>query len=385
MSTEQHAASPGFTIAGIPIRIDVSWLLIFALVLWTMSTVYLPSQMPEVGRIEAWIAGLVATGCFFASIVFHELAHALVARRARIPVSGITLFLFGGVSRIEEEPSEPKVELRIALVGPLASFVLAAAFWGGSAALGSEPPSVSVVVLRYLAWINAGLGLFNLLPGFPLDGGRALRALVWWRTGSLQRATRLASNLGRGFSVGLMVLGAIQMFGGALVGGLWFILIGLFLRGMATSEYRGLLLRTALEGVDVASVMVRTPLCVSPDLSLRALVDERFLRDAVRAYPVCEGERVLGVVSIERLREVPAAELATRRVRDVMTPMRDAMRIEPGDSLLAAIGKMARERLPLLLVMHGEKLAGIVTRGTAQHVVEVRRMLAAEKSPAPQV
>jgi Zn-dependent protease/CBS domain-containing protein len=380
MTTEQRAASPGFAIAGIPIRIDVSWLLIFALVLWTMSTVYLPSRMPEIPRVQAWIAGLLATVCFFGSIVFHELAHALVARRARIPVSGITLFLFGGVSQIEEEPREPAIELRVALVGPLASFVLAAAFWCLGAAIGSEPPSVSVVVLQYLAWINAGLGLFNLLPGFPLDGGRALRALVWWRTGSLQRATRLASNLGRGFALGLMALGAIQLFGGALVGGLWLLFIGLFLRGMATAEYRGLLLRTALEGVDVASVMVRAPLCVAPDLSLRALVDERFLRDGVRAYPVCEGERVLGAVSLDQLREVPAEELATRRVRDVMTALKDGMRIEPSDSLLSAIRRIARERLPLLLVMHGERLAGIVTRGTVQHVVEVRRLLAAPEA-----
>jgi Zn-dependent protease/CBS domain-containing protein len=380
MSMEQRDARRGFAIAGIPIRIDPSWLLIFALVLWTLSTGYLPSRLPQIPRGQAWLGGLLATACFFASLVFHELAHALVARRAGISVSGIRLFLFGGVSQIGEEPRTPAIELRVALVGPLASFVLAAGFWVASLAFPSEPPSVSVAVLQYLAWINAGLGLFNLLPGFPLDGGRVLRALVWRYTGSLQRATHLASNLGRGFALGLMLIGAFQMYGGALVGGLWFVLIGLFLRSLARAPYQELVLRNALQGVDVAQVMVRTPLRVSPDLTLRALVDERFLRDGVRAYPVCEGERVLGAVSLDQLRAVPAEQLASRRVRDVMTPLEDGLRIAPSDSLLNAIRKMALERLPLLLVMEGERLAGILTRGAVQRVVEVRRLLAPEAS-----
>lgn len=378
MEVEKRASHRGFEIGGIPIRIDVSWLLIFALVLWTMSTVYLPSRLPEIPRLQAWLAGLVATLCFFSSIVFHELAHALVARRSGLPVSGITLFLFGGVSQIGEEPRDPKVELRVAVIGPIASFVLAGAFWLAARAVASEPPSVSQAVLEYLGWINAGLGVFNLLPGFPLDGGRVLRALVWWRTGSLQRATRLASNLGRGFALGLMALGAIEMIAGGLVGGLWLVFIGLFLRSMATAGYEELVLRTALEGVDVASVMIREPWSVSPDLTLRALVDQRFLREGVRGYPVCEGEKVLGAISLDQLREVPAESLATSRVRDVMAPLDENLRIAPGDSLLAALRKMARERMPLLLVMRDDRLAGVVTRGAVQRVLEVRRLIAAE-------
>jgi Zn-dependent protease len=377
---EQRNARRGFAIAGIPIRIDPSWLLIFALVLWSMSTVYLPSRLPEIPRAQAWLAGIVATACFFASLVFHELAHSLVARRAGIAVSGIRLFLFGGVSQIGEEPRTPAIELRVAIVGPLASFALAAGFWLVSLAFATEPPTVAVAVLQYLAWINAGLGLFNLLPGFPLDGGRVLRALVWRRTGSLQRATHLASNLGRGFALGLMLLGAFQMYGGSLIGGLWFVFIGLFLRSLATAPYQELVLRNALQGVDVAQVMIRSPLSVSPDLTLRALVDERFLRDGVRGYPVCEGERPLGVVSLEQLRAIPAEQLAIRRVRDVMKPLEAGLRVAPSDSLLSAIRKMALERLPLLLVMEGERLAGILTRGAVQRVLEVRRLLAPEGS-----
>jgi Zn-dependent protease len=343
-----------------------------------MSARYLPSRLPDIAPPQAWLAGLVATVCFFGSIVFHELAHALVARRSGLPVRGITLFLFGGVSQISEEPRDPKVELRVAVVGPIASFVLAAAFLLAARALATEPPSVSQAVLEYLGWINAGLGAFNLLPGFPLDGGRVLRALVWWRTGSLQRATRLASNLGKGFALGLMALGALQMVAGALVGGLWLVFIGLFLRGMAAAGWEELVLRTALAGVDVASVMVRAPLTVSPDLSLRALVDERFLREGVRAYPVCEGEKVVGVVSLDQLRAVPTESLASARVRDVMAPFGANLCIDPGDSLLVALRKMVLERAPLLLVVRADRLAGVVTRGSVQRVMEVRRLIAAE-------
>jgi Zn-dependent protease len=364
-----------FTIAGIPIRIDGSWLLIFALVLWSISAVYLPSKFPEIRPATAWLAGLFATALFFGSLLIHELAHSVVARRHGIPVSGITLFLFGGMSRIDQEPSDPGVELRIALVGPLASFALAGGFWLAANALRTDVPTIGVVVLEYLAWINAALGAFNLVPGFPLDGGRALRAAVWWQTGSLQRATRLASNLGKGFAVGMIVLGVLEMFGGALVGGLWLVFIGLFLRGMASAGYEELVMRSALEGVSVGEVMTRDPISVAPGLTLRELVDEHLLRDGVRGYPVCEGEKVLGVISLTELGPVPREQLATQLVRDVMVPLGARLVVRPSDSLLSALRKMAREHRSQLLVMEGDHLVGVVTRTAVQRVLEIRRLL----------
>jgi Zn-dependent protease/predicted transcriptional regulator len=369
-------------IGGIPIRIDPSWLIIFALVMWSMSAVYLPSQVANAGAPATWLAGLFATGLFFSSLLAHELAHAVVARRAGIPVAGITLFLFGGVSRIEQEPASPRVELRVALVGPLTSFALAAAFELAARALRGDTPTLAVAVLAYLGWINAALGTFNLVPGLPLDGGRVLRALVWWRTGSLRRGTRVASNLGKGFALGLMALGVLEILSGSLVGGLWLVFIGFFMRGMASAGYQELALRAALEGVGVDEVMVRAPIRVSPDLSLRELLDEHLLRDGVSGYPVCEGEAVLGAISLPQLTSVPRGELEKRRVRDVMTPVGPDVCAEPSDSLLSALRKLALGRHRLLLVLRDGRLAGIVTRGAIQRVLEVRRVLGSAEEPA---
>ena len=362
-------------IAGIEIHIDPSWLVIFGLVLWSMSAVYLPSQVPGAAVPATWLAGLCATALFFASLVVHELAHAVVARHEGIPVGDITLFLFGGVSRIEQEPANPRVELQVAVVGPLTSFALAALFGLAARALRTDSPTLRVAVLSYLGWINAALAVFNLIPGLPLDGGRVLRAIAWWRTGSLRRATKLAANLGRGFALGLMGLGVLQIFAGSLVGGLWLVFIGLFLRSVAGAGYQELLLRSALEGVDVEEVMVRAAVCVAPDLSLRELVDEHLLRDGMRSYPVCDGDDVLGVVSLSQLAAVPHAELEKQRVRDVMTPVAPELCVEPTDSFLSALRKLAVGPHRLLLVMRDGHLAGILTRGSVQRVLEVRRAL----------
>jgi CBS domain-containing protein len=262
------------------------------------------------------------------------------------------------------------------MVGPLTSFALAALFWGVATPLRAGSAPVTVVVLEYLAYVNLALGVFNLIPGLPLDGGRILRAVVWQRTGSLPKATRLASHLGRGFALGLMALGALEILSGALVGGLWLVFIGLFLRATASAPYEELVMQAALEGVDAEDVMVRDPITVTPDLTLRALVDDHLLRDAVRGYPVRDGDKVMGSISLEEIRGVPREALETRRVRDAMIPLSDDLRIERGDSLLSAMRKMARGGRSLLLVMSGDRLEGIVTRGAVRRMLEVRRLVA---------
>jgi Zn-dependent protease/CBS domain-containing protein len=365
-------------VAGMPIRIQPSWIFIFALVLWSLSSAYLPSQFPEIGRTTAWIAGLFATLGFFVSLVLHELSHSLVARHHGIGVSGITLFLFGGVSRIEQEPTDPRVELRVAVVGPLTSFALALLFWLAASAARADAGPVTVAVLGYLAYINTALGVFNLIPGLPLDGGRILRAVVWWRTGSLRGATQLASNMGKGVALGLMALGGLEIITGALVGGMWLVFIGLFLRATASAGWEELVMRRALEGLRVEDVMVRDPLVVGPELTLRQLIDEHLVREAVRGYPVCEAGKVLGAISIFELRALPPEALATRHVRDAMVPLDEGLRIDPSDSLLAALRKLAHDRRSMLLVMTGDRLSGIVTRGAVRRVLEIRRLVAGE-------
>ncbi len=369
---------PLFRVAGIQIRIDYSWFLIFALVLVSLAAGYLPRAHPGMTTGAYWAAGLAATLLFFLSILAHELAHSLVALRAGIKIPAITLFLFGGVSHMEEEPRSPGDEIRIAIVGPLTSFGLAALFWVLSRGTAGSAPELVSVVCRYLAWINGALAVFNLIPGFPMDGGRVFRALVWRRTGSLTRATRLASDVGKGFALALMVLGAIEIFAGALIGGLWLVFIGMFLRGLAGAGYQGLLIRQALEDVSVEQVMVRDVVTVEPDLTLQKLVDEHVLVHGYRGFPVASGDDVLGVISIAELAGVPENERSRVRVRERMRPADASMRIDADASLTEALRRMVEGDRGRLLVERQGRMIGLITKTGLLRFVELRRVLQPE-------
>ncbi len=364
-----------FKIAGILIRLDFSWFIIFGLVLFALSAGYLPRAFPGQDPQTYWIAGLVATLLFFASVMLHELAHSLMAIRHGIDIPEITLFIFGGVSRLSQEPSDPKTEFKIAVVGPLTSFALAAAFGALRVALQGFEPSLIVVVIGYLTWINLALGIFNLVPGFPLDGGRILRAFLWWRTGSLTRATKVASDFGKGFAMAIMILGALQIFAGALINGLWFIFIGMFLRGMSVQGYEQLVMRKSLEGVQVDEVMVREVVSVPSDLPIDQLVHDYFLHYAYRGFPVVDNGRVLGVVSIAAVRQLPREVYDNRRVADIMTPLQEDLLIEGNASLAEALMKMSREEQDRLLVLQGDRLAGLVTKTGLLRFVQIKQVL----------
>jgi Zn-dependent protease/CBS domain-containing protein len=344
-------------------------------VLFALSAGYLPRTFPGQPTQTYWVAGLFATLLFFSSVMLHELAHSLVAIRQGIDIPEITLFIFGGVSRLSQEPTDPKTEFKIAVVGPLTSFALAAAFGVLRVFLQGFEPSLMVVVIGYLAWINLALGIFNLIPGFPLDGGRLLRAFLWWRTGSLTRATKVASDFGKGFAVAIMILGGLQIFAGALVNGLWFIFIGMFLRGMSVQGYEELVIRKALEGVHVEEVMVREVVSVPPDLTVSQLIHDYFLHYAFRGFPVVENGRVLGVVSVAAVRQLPREVYDNRQVADIMTPLQDDLLIEAQASLADALVKMSRQEQDRLLVLKGEKLAGLVTKTGLLRFVQIKQVL----------
>lgn len=364
-----------FKIAGIRINLDFSWFIIFGLVLFALSAGYLPRAFPGQDTQTYWLAGLVATLLFFASVMLHELAHSLVAIRHGIDIPEITLFIFGGVSRLSEEPADPKTEFQVAVVGPLTSFAIAAAFWGLHAILQGFSPSLIVVVIGYLMWINLALGIFNLVPGFPLDGGRILRAFLWWKTGSLTRATKVAADFGKGFAVALMILGALQIFAGALINGLWFIFIGMFLRGMSIQGYEELVIRKSLEGVRVEEVMVREVVTVPPNLTISQLIHEYFLPYAYRGFPVVEHDRVLGVVSVAATRQLPREVYDHRLVTDIMTPLQADLVIDRSASLAEALTKMTRKEQDRLLVLQGDRLAGLVTKTGLLRFVQIKQIL----------
>jgi Zn-dependent protease/CBS domain-containing protein len=376
--TRANPASGGITlfrVAGIRISLDISWFIIFALVLIALSAGYFPRNFPGQEPQTYWIAGFVTTLLFFASVLIHELSHSLVAIRAGLEIPEITLFIFGGVSRLSQEPKDPVTELRIALVGPLSSFVLAAVFWVLKTILRGFEPSLIVAVLGYLAWINLALGVFNLIPGFPLDGGRVFRAIWWWKTGSLTRATKIASDIGKGFAVALMVLGGLQIFGGALISGLWLVFIGMFLRGMSVRGYEEVVIRQALEGVHVEEVMVRDVVSVPPNLTVAALVHDYILKYAYRGFPVVENGRVLGVVSIAAVKDVPPEEQPSTRVEEIMVPTSEAMLIGAKASLAEALVRMSRDGEERLLVASQGRLQGMVTKTGLLRFVQIKQIL----------
>jgi Zn-dependent protease len=376
--TRENPARGGITlfrVAGIRISLDISWFIIFALVLLALSVGYFPRNFPGQEPQTYWIAGFIATLLFFASVLFHELSHSLVAIRSGLEIPEITLFIFGGVSRLSQEPKDPVTELKIALVGPISSFVLAAFFWLLKTVFRGLEPTLLVAVLGYLAWINLALGVFNLIPGFPLDGGRVFRALWWWKTGSLTRATKIASDIGKGFAVALMILGGLQIFAGALLSGLWLVFIGMFLRGMSVQGYEEVVIRKALEGVRVDEIMVKDVVSAPPDLTVAALVHDYILKYAFRGFPVVENGRVLGVVSIAAVQEVPPEEQTSTPVQRIMTPLSDAMLISAKASLADALLKMSREGEERLLVASQGRLQGMVTKTGLLRFVQIKQIL----------
>jgi Zn-dependent protease/predicted transcriptional regulator len=367
-----------FQVAGITIGFDYSWFIIFGLVLLALSGGYFPQYYPGYHSQTYWIAGIFATMLFFGSLVIHELAHSLVAIRAGIDIKEITLFIFGGVSRITEEPKDPVTELKIAMVGPLASFALALVFWLIMGLFAKFQLILVTGIFYYLAWINLALGIFNLIPGFPLDGGRLFRALFWWWTGSITRATRVAADMGKGFALALMILGGVQIFRGDLIGGVWFIFIGMFLRGMSQRGFEEVMIRKTLENIPVREIMTREVVTVAANLSLYDLIYHYFLQYPYRGFPVKDDGRILGMISLNQVKDIPSGEYPVLSVKDFVTRLSNDMVISPEGTLDAAMKQMTLNDLDRLLVMQQGELVGIVTRKSLMRFVEIKQILEPE-------
>jgi Zn-dependent protease/CBS domain-containing protein len=302
-----------------------------------------------------------AIGLFF-SLIVHELSHSVVARRYGLPIRGITLFIFGGVAEMDEEPASPKVEFLMAIAGPIASILLAGAFyllsvWGSAAGA----PDAVLGVTRYLAFINALLAAFNVIPAFPLDGGRVLRAALWYWKADLRQATRIASQVGVTFAFLLIALGVINVLGGNFVGGMWWFLIGLFLRGAASAGYYQLETRRAMEGEPVRRFMVADPITVPKDISVRAFVDEYVYTSHHDLYPVTDGSHLVGCVGIREVREAPRDKWDWMTVGRIASPCSDANTIDAGADAVQALSRMQRSGNSRLMVTENGRLVGIVT------------------------
>ncbi|HEU4402256.1 MAG TPA: site-2 protease family protein, partial [Candidatus Polarisedimenticolia bacterium] len=325
----------------------------------------------------AWILGAVAALLLFASVLVHELSHALLAQRAGIAVPRIRLFLFGGVSEMEAEPREPRVELRVAAAGPLTSLALAALFWLAARLPVWDAVPGGTAVVTYLATINLALGIFNLLPGFPLDGGRILRAWLWSRHGDVLAATRTAGRVGSFLGYGLMGFGFIRLFGDHMLDGIWMILIGMFLNQAAGMSYKTLLLKNLLAGVRVRQLMSQPVVSVPEHASLEELVGDYFYRHPHGSLPVANDDRLVGMVSVEQLKGVPRDEWIRTPVRSVMTPVSAIHPLGPDEDCVSVLERMMREGVGRLPVVVEGRIVGILSRRDVMQLFKIRSDLAA--------
>ncbi len=376
MEPKQRQEIDLFKVAGVQIAIDYSWLIIFVLVLWSLSAGYFPALHPGYPGMEYWMIGIVATLLFFSSIVIHELSHAIVANRLGQPVKRISLFIFGGMAHLGHEPTSARDELKIAAVGPLTSFVLGTFFLVIPHALGlygSFPMWASV--FDYLGFINFALGLFNLLPGFPLDGGRILRATFWARSGDFRQATARASGWGRGIAYGLIFLGALQIFSGSLIGGLWLIFIALFLKNAASASYQSIVIEQVLGSVRVSDLMVRDPITIDAATTVADAIGDHFMRHGYGGYPVIGNGRVAGLIALSHVRDCPVEERAHQRVGDIMRRLDPAIVIAPDAPVSNALRQMAEGDSGRLIVMEQDRLVGLLSRSGIAHFIMLRSQL----------
>ncbi|HXX34892.1 MAG TPA: site-2 protease family protein [Thermodesulfobacteriota bacterium] len=352
-----------FTLFGFEVRIDLSWVIIAVLVVWSLAVGFFPFHYKNLSSETYWLMGVAGAVGLFLSIIFHEIFHSLVARRFGIPMKGITLFVFGGVSEMGEEPPSAKVEFLMAIVGPLSSIAIAFACYG-TYLLGLHsgwPESVDGVV-HYLWVINGLLAAFNLLPAFPLDGGRALRAILWGLRKNLRWATRVSSSVGFGFGILFILLGVFQFLTGNVVGGIWLFLIGMFLQNAARMSYQQLVIRKALEGEPVSRFMKTDPVAVSPSTSIQQLVEDYVYKYHFQMFPITEGsEKLVGCITTKELKEIPREEWGHKTVGEVATKCSAENTIEPQADATQALSLMARTGSGRLIVVEGNRLVGVIT------------------------
>ncbi len=350
---------PLFRLAGIRVTIDPSWFVIFALLTYSLAVGYLPRQLPASSVAVRWILGAALAGALFASVVAHEYSHALVARRRRIDVDEIMLFVFGGVAKIKAEPEDAKSEFLIAAAGPALSLALGAGLLGLDARWGASLPPAARVGLWWLGAINVGLALFNLVPGFPLDGGRILRAILWWRGGDFERATIGAARTGQVIA-GLLIGGGLLLaFGGGDLSWLWEVLIGWFLWSAAARSVRMARLRDAVEGVFVRDILTERVPAIRADHDVRVGLAQAAGIGAPQVAVIESDGRLAGVVDVADL-EAAARERPDRLAREVATPPDPGQILDPGDSAEVLVTRLAtlEDRIPL--VVEDGRLVGTI-------------------------
>lgn len=363
-----------FRVAGIPIEVDASWLVIFALVVYTLAREFFPEAVPGISRTDAWLLGIISALLLFSSLLCHELSHSIVAQRAGIPIRRIVLFLFGGVAEMTAEPSSAFAEFKMAVAGPVCSILLAAIFGLSAWHLnksGAHPYLLAVLI--YLAMVNGFLALLNLLPGFPLDGGRILRSLLWRITKNLRKATYFASLGGKGIAILLGLAGAIRFvprrmlpffpeYGGDYLGGVWMMLIAFFLWDAAKTGYANSLMRSSLERVPVQSILHTNLIPVEESVTMADLLQNYFLIHHTEVFPVFREGAFSGFVSMEDFNRIPRERWLSTAVGDLIR--KDSLRfsVRSDDDLMNAMGIMLQTNRTYLPVLQDSRVLGVIYR-----------------------
>ncbi len=361
-------------IAGIEIGVHYTWILAFLLIAWSLAVGFFPQSYPGWSRATYWATGIIASLLLFVSVLAHEMAHSLVATARGMRVQSIVLFIFGGVSNIESEPEKPQVEFTMSVVGPLSSLVLAGIFWGLQYAVGHKG-SPAAAVLGYMAQINALLAAFNILPGFPLDGGRVLRSIIWRTTGSLSKATNIAATVGQVFGWGLIAYGVfLILLTSNFLNGLWIAFIGWFLNSAADASRREVTVREHLSGVRVKDVMDTTPECVGPNVPVDVVVRENFIQHGRRAVPVCHDEELAGIVTLTDVKKLPQQAWLQTPVQTIMTrpPLHTVQKDDDLNTALKLLGENSLNQVP---VLDGRRLVGLLSRSDVIRYLQLSQEL----------
>ena len=362
-------------ILGIPIRLHASWFLIAALITWSLAAGYFPQTNPGWNSLTYLIVGAAASLLFFASVLLHELGHSILALREGVPVKSITLFIFGGVAQIGREPPTAGAEFRIAIAGPLTSLGLAAIFGGLGTALNEY--AVVAAPLAYLGRINLLLAAFNMIPGFPLDGGRVLRAALWQFGGGYQNATRWASRAGQAIAFGFISLGVVQFFLGGLTNGLWLAFIGWYLNNAARASYQQVALQEMLSGLKARNVMIEQCAPVTSDLQLDRLVENHVLQGDERCFFVTDSDDPQGVITVDDVKGVSRNQREQLTAGQLMTPVNSAFAADAEDDVWGLVQRMNEDDVRTVPILENGRLLGVITFEHLWKQIRLRTELAA--------
>jgi len=351
-----------FKLLGFTVSVDASWGIILFLVVWSLSEGLFPSYFPELNSQTYWLMGLIGAMGLFVSIIIHEFSHSLIARKYGLKIKGITLFIFGGVAEMKDEPNSPKTEFFMAIAGPIASLLLSilfAAFYQVATII--ELPILVIGILGYLSAVNMLLAVFNMVPAFPTDGGRILRSLLWWIKGDIYWATQIASRISLIFALAIIFVGFMSLIGGNFIGGLWWILIGSFLFNAANASYQRLVMKQSFEGKTVRNFINPNPVTVPSHITLQEFVDKYIYRYHYKMYPVVKDDQMLGLITIQMLKAHPHEEWKHLLVSKVMQLQSPDNSIDSSTPINDALNKMSETGLSRLLVVEHKKVVGIIT------------------------